>query len=170
MLGNMRSENNFTLRKSIICIFMLIITFFSSYTASAIQKDNIINFSDINLEAVIRKEINRPYQTIMAEDVIEIKELDLTGRKIRDINSLKYFVSLEELNLKNNYIEDIDVLSNLKQLRILNLANNRVKDYRPLIYLTYLEELDLSYNFSIEDKTFLSELLSLKKLNMRMVN
>lgn len=36
--------------------------------------------------------------------------------------------------------------------------------------LPYLEELDLSYNFSMQDKAFLSELTSLKKLNMRMAN
>lgn len=133
MISNMRYGYNIIIKASIICIFLLIIVCSSSCMANAIQKNNIIYFNDINLEQVIREKINKPYQVIRVEDVIEIKELDLSGKKIRDISSLKYFVNLEELNLKNNYIEDIDVLSNLKRLRILNLANNRIKDYRPLM-------------------------------------
>ena len=48
--------------------------------ANAIQKNNIIYFNDINLEQVIREKINKPYQVIRVEDVIEIKELDLSGK------------------------------------------------------------------------------------------
>ena len=95
----------------------------------------------------------------------DAEELNLSGKKIRDITALGDFPNLCILDLSNNEITDLRPLMNLPKLEKLNVSGNSVSDLRPLIGLSSLIKLDASDNL-ISDTTALGEVKSLEDLNL----
>lgn len=101
-------------------------------------------------------------------------ELDLSGNKIKAIDSIGDLDNLKTLDISNNKIEDISILSNLQGLKNLNIGNNPLKDsdegegkLNSLKVLELLKDIDMS-NCNIEDKDIqnLTSLKNIKVLNL----
>jgi Leucine-rich repeat (LRR) protein len=141
-------------------------------TLSAKKIDNtIITFPDKNLEALIRKSINKPNGDIYTSDVEKIekiesnpldvdsiydlsgidkltnlKELNLPGNKIKNLEPLKDMINLTNISLSSNELTDISALKNLTNLTTLRLFSNNISNIDVLENLNKLQTLDLSEN------------------------
>jgi peptidoglycan/xylan/chitin deacetylase (PgdA/CDA1 family) len=95
------------------------------YTTAEIA--GVAAFIDKNLESCVRKNISNPDDPwISISELSKIKELDLSGKNISNLDGIQYFLNLEKLNLKDNKISDIRILGKLKKLRDLDYTNNPV--------------------------------------------
>ena len=90
---------------------------------------------------------------------MHVKELDLSGCRLRDFNDMfdhNKFPDLRTLNLNKNYLESLKGFGFCPKLRILTLSGNRIEtlfakpdnNNRPigLLGLVSLEVLDVSFN------------------------
>jgi internalin A len=145
----------------------------ATQTPDIFETPAIISFSDANLEARIRKSMDKPEGPITLQEASEVLSLDLSGSTsgdsfkdsaITDIDSLKYFKNVFRLDLSFNAIEDIGALSELTGLRILNLTGNSISDISPLSELN-LTDLSTSNN-QIADVTPLSGMRQLSYLDL----
>ena len=96
---------------------------------------------------------------------VMIYTYDYTRMTSKDIEVLKYCTRLKALDVGHQAITDLSVLSNLTELRVLILADNRISDVTPLATLTNLEYLELFVN-KIDDITPLATLTNLVDLNL----
>ena len=102
------------------------------------------------------------------ENLDNLRSLSLEGAFFTsdsDYRTLSKLTGLRELNLKGNSIVDIDIISKFTNLEILNLSNTSLRDIHFLSNFTKLEILDLSEN-SLEDIQSLSKLVHLKSLSL----
>jgi len=125
--------------------------------------DEVVNFPDPNLEAVIRGAIGKPTGDIYQSDLAGLTRLVALDRDIIDLTGLECCTSLTTLLLPKNQISDIAPLSNLTSLLTLYLSGNRISDISALSSLTSLTILDLRTN-QISDISALSSLTSLTNL------
>lgn len=111
--------------------------------------EEVITFEDKNLEAVIRKEINKPTGHILKSDVEKITKIWFCGEayskeveemtnipysersknNISNIEPIRELTNLTYLNLDRNNITNIEPLSNLTNLIEANIISNPVDDY-----------------------------------------
>ena len=96
----------------------------------------------------------------------ELEVLDLTDRKLPNLNGIEELTGLRQLFLGGNLISDLYPLSGLTELRYLDLSDNEITDLSQLYGLQKLERLNLSYN-NIED---LSPLVGLTNLEVLLIN
>ena len=95
----------------------------------ALNKGNKIHFVDKNLNNTIIQFLGKnPNESIYVDDVIDIVELNLSQKNIKNISGLEYFLSLESLSLYNNQIEDLTPLKKLADLKHLHLFENEISD------------------------------------------
>ncbi len=97
-----------------------------------------------------------------------LQRLDLSENPFHDASALQDMKMLESLNLRQTGIEDITMLGALHRLKYLNLHSTPARSpFEPLGKLVNLKTLILR-NVSIGDDTsFLRELSSLRRLNLR---
>lgn len=88
---------------------------------------------------------------------------------IENLKGIEYLRNLKILDLSDNKIKDITPLSKLKDLIQLDLSNNRITDISKLGTLTGLTSLSLGGNY-ISDITILSKLINLEGLDLRYNN
>ncbi len=107
-----------------------------------------IVFPDPNLEAVIRKAINKSEGAIYASDLEGLTRLDASFRRIKDLTGLEHCTNLINLDMHNNQITDVSPLVGLNNLQDLNLNENRITDENllPLARLNNLQELRIDAN------------------------
>jgi len=117
-------------------------------------------FPDKNLEAAVRKAINRPEGTLTRADLKGLRKLNAYYNDIKDISCLEYAVNLTGLWLNDNGITDLTPLASLTNLVRLELTQNQITDISPLSSLTNLGRLELTQN----QITDISPLASLTKL------
>lgn len=94
-------------------IIILIVGFISldvGLEVLGIKQEEVINFTDGNLEQIIRKELQKDSGAITISEVKNIRKLDASDSSIVSIEGIKYLTNLTELNLSRNKIEDIDEL------------------------------------------------------------
>ena len=91
-------------------------------------------FTDANLEAAIRKNINKPQGPIYISNLEALTTLQAQEGGISDLTGLEYCVNLQELYLYTNNISDISVLAGLINLEGLHLTNNNISDISPLVW------------------------------------
>jgi len=127
------------------------------------EMDEVVNFPDPNLEAVIRKAIGKPTGDIYESDLAGLTRLVALDRDIIDLTGLECCTSLTTLLLPKNQISDIAPLSNLTSLLTLYISGNNISDVSPLSNLTSLTRLNLRRN-QISDISALSSLTSLTNL------
>ena len=148
-------------------LFFIISLFFLLGLLFAVGIANpIVNFSDEQLEQLVREMLERPTKPIYKTDLKPIMHLDLSGLGIGSIEGLRYFSNLTELNLDDNYIEEIYDITDLTKLTSLSLKNNLVSDLSPLAAMQNLRELDIRNN-KILDVEPLKRLTNLERLNLR---
>jgi len=72
---------------------------------------------------------------ISKDELVDVTELNLSGKEIADVSGLIYAENLKSLDLSNNDITEIQALVSLKNLEELDLRNNKVTDYSYIKYL-----------------------------------
>jgi peptidoglycan/xylan/chitin deacetylase (PgdA/CDA1 family) len=93
------------------------------YTTADIA--GVATFIDPNFERAVREKISNPLEKwVPITELIHIKELDLSNRKIANLDGLQYFLNLEVLNLTNNDIKHSKLIEKLPKLKVLIMENN----------------------------------------------
>ena len=59
-------------------------------------------------------------------EVNSIKELNISGQKLKDLKVLNLFTSLENLDASNNYLSEVEFPYQSQKLRKINLQNNQL--------------------------------------------
>lgn len=132
--------------------------------------DEALVISDANLEAALRREINKPTGTLTVSDFAHLTELGLGNCNITDITPLAKLTNIRYLYLQDNNITDITPLAQLSNLTELVLDGNNISDLKPLANLSGLNWLYLNHN-NITDLTPLANLKApLKYLNLNYNN
>ena len=124
-------------------------------------------FRDPELRAAVEEALGKlTGSAISEEEMSSLRELDASGRGIRDLTGLEQAVGLEELRLGINRLTDVEPLAGLKNLRFLVLSSNPgLASVRPLSGLTRLNHLELDYS-GVTDVAPLSGLTNLNRLHL----
>jgi Leucine-rich repeat (LRR) protein len=85
-----------------------------------------VTFPASNLEAAIRRAVNKPTGNITAADLAPLADLDAPAKLIADITGIEYCVNLSELWLGGNQISDISPLATMTDLTVLWLQGNQI--------------------------------------------
>jgi len=125
----------------------------------------VVSFPDKNLEAEVRKEINKSTGDIMASDLQNLTYLDAYMGSVRNIEGIQHCVNLTELWLIGNQISDISAVAGLTNLTGLYLIDNQISDISAVAGLTNLTELLLDDN-QISDISVLAGLTNLTTLGL----
>lgn len=131
------------------------------------QRDFDIRISiyEQKIKSAVQAKLNKKDSNFTVEEILKVKELDLSGRGLSDLQGLQYLVNLTDLDLSDNNISDLQHIKCLDGLKRLVLDSNSIESLDYLINLNALEELSLKNN-NINDISVLSKLVSLKKLNL----
>lgn len=130
----------------------------------AIPKKEIkaVHFADVNLEEIIREELEKLSGEISEEEVLTIVEIKAGNRGIKKLDGIEKLKNLEYLDLWKAEIVDISLLANLKKLSYLRLSKTLVRDLNPLSELKDIEELYLQEIPAVN----ISPVADLRKLKM----
>lgn len=131
-----------SIHKILIPLFCFLFLF-SCDICSLTESDNpnVVTFSDINFELVIRESLNKPNGDITKSDLLSITNLDGRNMGIISIDGIEYCKNIEFINMWDNQISDISSLVNLPKLTGLAIPRNQIQDIsclEDLINLTYL--------------------------------
>ncbi len=153
-----------------------------------------VEFTDENLEARVRKEIDVPEGDIKELDLVALTSLNASMSNIEVLEGLEFCGNLEQLNIHSNDLTDIEALSGLTNLKTLDIRFNPITDaslkylkglgnlqnlaltttditdagVKHLKGLDNLRELNLSYtNVTDAGVKYLGELRNLQVLNLR---
>lgn len=121
---------------------------FEFYTLSEIA--GIATFIDEHMENYIRELLGRPKDTnkwIFIKDLINIKELDLSNKDIKNISGIEYFINLISLNIRHNSISNIGILKSLKNLDYIDMRNNPIRSQDVEELLNMAEKNKININF-----------------------
>ena len=134
-------------------------------TTGPVSTGNVV-IPDPNLASSIRKALDLgPNASITQQAMPTLTTLDAVNLQIDDLTGLEYATQLKELMLTGNRIRNIRPLAGLTQLVVLELQDNQIKDVSPLAKLTQLETLNLNNN-EIRYVSLLGGLTQLKVLRL----
>jgi len=138
-----------------------------------------VAFEDENLEAAVRKKLERPNGLVLRTDLLQITHLDVSGHNISHLGGIEYLRDLVSLNLENNKVENLKPLRSLNKLSRLNISHNQITDLESVKFKTLrdlpLRRLNLSQNrvvtaegdiLSISDMRMLMPFSSLERLDL----
>ena len=117
-------------------------------------------FPDAGLRQVIRDAIGRPTGDIDDSDLVDLTNLDGTGKHISNLEGLQYCTDLVTLILEENDISSVAPLAPLTDLAELHLDDNDISSVAPLAGLVKLTYLNVSTN-DISDISALALLTNL---------
>jgi hypothetical protein len=117
-------------------IFVSNTTDYSERNAYEIQNTQIdytkapkmIVFSDNNLSQAIKANLNVTGE-LFETDVKNIELLDISNKKITNLQGIEYLSNLKTLDVSNNMITDISPINKLDKLKKLYVKGNPIKDY-----------------------------------------
>ncbi|MFB9077644.1 leucine-rich repeat domain-containing protein [Flavobacterium procerum] len=123
---------------------------------------NIIHsFTDSAFKQYVLENFSQDKKTIQTSDIEKILSLDLSAKKLKNLNGLKYFTSLRSLNCSYNKLQSIDVSHNL-QLEELICNENEILSL-DLSNNTKLKHLNCGFNrlkkLKLKNNTLLKELI-----------
>ncbi|PGM59102.1 polysaccharide deacetylase family protein [Bacillus sp. AFS053548] len=96
------------------------------YTTAEIA--GIATFIDRNLERCIRQQLHNPnVKWITISELSSIKELDLSGQNISNLDGVQYLSNLEKINLYGNNISDYRLLERLSKLKEIKINNDQIE-------------------------------------------
>ncbi|WP_300282252.1 cell wall-binding repeat-containing protein [Peptacetobacter sp.] len=105
--------------------------------------NKVIEFQDENLRKGIMENLKISDSNELTEDKLKkIEKIDLSNRKIENLDGIEFLINLENINLSNNDIKDISKLGNLLRLTDVSLNNNKIEDASVLGEL-YKKQLDI---------------------------
>jgi Leucine-rich repeat (LRR) protein len=103
----------------------------------------IVVFPDKNLEAAVRKALEKLEGPLTKQDLKKLDKLIVRQAGIENLSGLEYAANLTTLTLDENQITDISPLASLTNLTGLHLRANQITDISPLASLTNLTTLYL---------------------------
>jgi len=158
----MRRECSCQLFLKVLMVMALCVM--STHAAQA----EVVNFPDKNLEAAVRKAINKPIGDILQTDLVRTRFTGLTASDadIENLEGLQYCADLTLVYLPNNQVVDLRALACLTKLETLLFGGNQIVDLRALAGLTNLKHLYLGSN-QVTDVSALAGLTALKHLDLR---
>ncbi|WP_226670850.1 leucine-rich repeat domain-containing protein [Metabacillus litoralis] len=121
-------------------------------------------FKDLQLEKEIKKHFGLE-RDIYESDMLELTELTIERKRIKDLTGLEKATNLIYLYAPRNVIENITPLSSLKNLQGVYLDNNPITDFSPLSELSNLTSLGLTAT-GMKDLSVLKNLDKLNDLNV----
>lgn len=110
------------------------------------SSDKNLSFVDKNLEAAVRKAVNKPKGALKVSDVEKLDSLVATSAGITKLDGIENLYNLRTLMLDMNSIEEIGPLKSLTDLEKLGLSHNSIKNASPINKLTSLVSLSLYGN------------------------
>jgi hypothetical protein len=122
---------------------------------------------DSNLEAAIRKALDKSFGVITASDLASLEKLEASFLGITDITGLQHATNLTSLNISHNPISDITPLAGLTNLKRLLLYKIRISDLKPLADLTQVEFVTF-WETNVSDLTPLKSWKNLKSIELRL--
>lgn len=143
-----------------------------------LANNNISDDSEINyikyLETLnfSNNKLNNNYTSV--EKLFNLKNLDIAGNNIRDLESIDKLlknrpknqpINLIQLTVADNELEDISIVAKITPLQKLDISKNKVKDITVLEANTELNTLNISGN-GLEDVSVLDKLIKLETLYM----
>ncbi|MDW8800105.1 cell wall-binding repeat-containing protein [Clostridium sp. A1-XYC3] len=133
---------------------------------SGLASNTVVTFSDENLEAAIRKSINKANGDLYINDVKNITSLSTDGYSINDLSGIEKLTNLRVLGIVGNNITNIEPLKNLNNLESLYLSNEaELADISALGHLGKLSNLTLLIP-NLKDISVLKILSNLKSLSI----
>lgn len=123
---------------------------------------DISKIEDKALIEAVSQAINKNEKNITEKDFLSIKELDISGKGIKDLSGIENFTNLEYLNMSNNKISDIDVLNKLPNLKKIIASNNNITDVTCLSDNKLIEGDFRNQNIILEDVNLLEDNFNLK--------
>jgi internalin A len=154
-----------------MAVLLGIFAFVPPLATAGADAGEAIQFNDPALEAIVRKQLNKPEGGITPGDAAALEWLDANAdpnapesARVRDISALRHFVNLVGIKLDNNLVSDISVLTKLPNLRELWLLENPLSSLEPLGSLTKLVK--LGFNCGMRDISFLGSLTNLEELRV----
>lgn len=120
-------------------------------------------FKDKKIEEAVAAAVKKEPKDLALDDLLGIKELNLSGKEISNLKGIDYMANLTKLDISKNNISNIDPLRNLPELQQLTMNTNKVESAVKLGYLTNLVKLDLNGN-KIPDMAPLTNCIKLKEL------
>jgi hypothetical protein len=158
------SGHKLTIRQPGLLLLCLVLIVMLQFAVLKINKEVV--FKNPQIEAVVRKVLNKPTGGIYQYQLLTIVKLDASSRKITDLDGIEQLPNLMQLTLRNNQISNITPISRLKFLKKLNLRDNGITDLSPLSQLTGLIYLNIYSNPAIESIEPLKNLIKLRTLIM----
>ena len=134
---------------AVICALLLVIGILVCILSKTSKKQ--LNFHDAAFEKAVREALNLADDEMLTTDILRIKELDLSEKRLSDISDIASFKRLTTLNISSNEISDISALKNLTNLTELDWSYNKIvvisdRDVSVLRSLKNLQVLNLGYN------------------------
>jgi hypothetical protein len=91
----------------------------------------------------IATELNKEVSQLAEDDLIELRELSLTGTYVFDLTYISKLPNLESLDISFTYVDNVNNLLHLEKLKKLNISSTDIKDIRPLKNLRQLKWLSI---------------------------
>ncbi|WP_195513480.1 immunoglobulin-like domain-containing protein [Turicibacter sanguinis] len=133
-------------KKSILFLFILFMTFTTISTTHAMSND-IVNIPDQSLKIALNEALgNSSESDITKKQLSTLKVANLNGKGISNLEGLQYATNLTLLRLQDNQISDLSPLTNLRKLNYLILTNNKIQDISALSHLVNLSLLNIASN------------------------
>ena len=143
-------------------------TNFSGTVTQKIIYGEGVNIPDANLKAALNKAINSNRADDQPITQLELEsltgKLNLSSKRISNLDGIQYCTSITQLILNENSITDLSPISNLTNLTYLYFGGNNVTDLSPLKKLINIDNLDISRNSNLSDISVLSNLTKLRIL------
>ena len=141
------------------------VTMNDNYSITANFEEEVVTFSDANLEAAIREAIGKPTGDIHCSDLEGLTYFEANNSNIAQLTGLEHCTNLIHLALPGNQISSLSPLSDLTSLTVLCIASNQISDISPLANLTSLTGLCFDHN-QISDVSPLANLINLDWLEL----
>lgn len=91
-----------------------------------VQRDDAVSFVDKNfMECMIEIADADGDRFVSFEEALQVKEIDIKGRKVKDLTGLDAFKNVWKFDAQNNDIEDATILKELHSLYWLDLKGNK---------------------------------------------
>jgi len=95
------------------------------YQETAPARTDVVIFQDINFKKAMLAIADKDNDgEVSFDEALAVKEINITGKGVKNLSGLEHFKNVEKLDAQNNSIEDANVISELHFLHWLDLRGN----------------------------------------------
>lgn len=95
------------------------------YQETAPARTDVVNFKDVNFKKAMLAIADKDSDgEVSFDEAMTVKEINITGKNVKNLSGLEHFKNVEKLDAQNNSIEDANVISELHFLYWLDLRGN----------------------------------------------